>query len=400
LKRRWILAFALVAFAGSASAAPDGETPRVELPLGPYVRAGRPLDVRVVGGADRVRAPGTPWALPQGERGDEFILQLTDATVGVLALEIDRGGRIERVTQTVETLPADAVVVGVRGDGDVPAGARALRLPATGLPSVDEGWLLLDDVADGSAPAEAPAVLDLLRGMPPQARPFRMPLLFAPDGGAFVAGAKIAESAPKLPSDVALVLEVLAVAEVLLLVILRFRDASTVRRAAWLGLPPIAALAFVASPGRLPGAISATAFAVDVHERCVFVRVEARRAGVARFVVPQESTGAAMIRFSADDATVDGASAGREVVLDLRPGESRLFAYNTNLSWEAPLPAFGLDGARGGAVPGALESWLAGRGLMVSEARRSLSTSVGALPRAEGAVVIPAGEVSVFPPSK
>ena len=83
-RRLFSLSPFLISFSFAVSAQAD-DGPRIELPLGPYVRPGRPLDVRVVGGADHVRAPGTPWALPQGERGDEFLLQPTQET----ALRLD-----------------------------------------------------------------------------------------------------------------------------------------------------------------------------------------------------------------------------------------------------------------------------------------------------------------------
>jgi hypothetical protein len=404
LKRRWILAFAAVVLGRAVAFASDAEPPKVELPLGPYVRPGRPLDVRVVGGAERVRAPGTPWALPQGERGDEFILQLTDATVGVLQLEVQRGGAIERVAQPVETLPADATIVGVRGDGAASPGTRPLRLSALGLPTVAEGWLLLDDIADGAAPPGATDLLRTLRELPPAARPFRVPLLFGTDEGAFVCAAKVAASAPRLPADVALVLELLAAAELVVLAILRFREASSVRHAAWLGVPAVVALAFLATPGRLPGALSATAVAVDAPGRVVLVYVEARRDGAARFVLPAGTTGAAMIRYSAADATVADASAGREVVLDLRAGESRLFAYAVERSFEAletslPILGYSTTDARSPPPPKPLRNWLEGRGF---ERVRStcMRFSGASLPRAADTVVIPAGSAWVLPPSK
>lgn len=352
MKRRWILAFALIALTSVASAAPDGDVPRVEFPLGPYVRAGRPLDVRIVGGADRVRAPGTPWALPQGARGDEFILQLTDATVGVLPLEIERDGRVERVTQTVETLPADAVVVGVRGDGDVPAGARALRLPATGLPTVNEGWLLLDDGPDG-----VPRPFQDVGGWMRAERGFVEPMLLDPDPRPFVAMAEAADHAPRLPPDTALALMLLAVVEAALLGVLAIRRDAPWRRAAWLILPAVGALVFECRGAGLPGAIRADAAAVVVTHigngsgtALILVRVEARRAGRASFELPPAdasavasahdgsraapdtlasatTSSAAVLRYGPDDSTVETVAAGRRVDVDLPAGQIRLFAY-------------------------------------------------------------------------
>ena len=44
----------------------DSAPLRVDLPLGARVRPGRPLCVRVAGGAARVRTGTSPWARPQG----------------------------------------------------------------------------------------------------------------------------------------------------------------------------------------------------------------------------------------------------------------------------------------------------------------------------------------------
>jgi hypothetical protein len=400
VKRRWILAFAVAVLAGTASA---GDPPKVELPLGPYVRAGRPLDVRVVGGAERVRAPGTPWALPQGERGDEFILQLTDATVGVLSLEVQRGGTVERVELPVETLPADATIVGVRDEGKAPEGTRALRLPQLGLPTVDEGWLLLDDVEDGVAPVDAVARLRYLRAISPDARWLVAPALLPAGAEAFDALARDAAAAPALPADAATVLVLLAGAELVILLLLRFRDASPTIRAAWLGLPPLAALVFLCLPGRLPGAVSATAFCVDgAPSRCVLVRVAARRDATCRFVLPAAASGAAMLRYSSSDATVAEAAVGREVSLVLRAGESRLFAY----MFRSP-PGEGAGAGTSSLVrthagsprlTDGLAAWLEGRGWTVDTSRRPFSSV--SLPAADGAVVIPVGGARVLPPSK
>ena len=328
MKRRWILAFAVAVLAGTASA---GDPPKVELPLGPYVRPGRPLDVRVVGGADRVRAPGTPWALPQGDRGDEFILQLTDATVGVLQLDVERSGVVERVTQTVETLPADTVVVGVRGDGDVPAGARALRLPAEGLPTVDDGWLLVDETVGVEQAPEwtVGPNREKSRGL------FR-PLLLPADLRLFEGTRQAAARAPRLPRDVAMLLLLCAAAEVLLLVVLAFRRVGAWRRAAWLAAPAVASGAFLLGGDRLPGALRAEATAIHAAQyqtSLILVRVDARRSGRATFDLPRAATSAAVLRYSADDVTVESVSAGRRVEMDVPAGQTRLFAYAVPALW-------------------------------------------------------------------
>jgi hypothetical protein len=385
-----IFAFAAVAFSSTAYAAPDDAPPKIELPLGPYVRPGRPLDVRVIGGADRVRAPGTPWALPQGERGDEFILQLTEATVGVLSLEIDRGGRVERTSMTVETLPVDKRVVGVRGDDAASPGALALRLPDSGLPTVREGWLLLDDVSGHVVPNAVEDSLRAIRDARAAARPFEEPLLFPPDPAAFVTMSRVAASAPMLPGDVGVLLALLAGVEVALVVVLRSRDVSRWRRAAWLAMPSLVATAFIFAGGRLPGALSATAGGLyGRFPLFVVVRVEARRDGHARFVLPDVASSAAMIRFSADDATVADASVGREVVLDLRAGESRLFAYSMRSNRESGvMQELSMYWSNPGSpVPEALRSWIEGHGFDAEGIDNPFTWM--SLPRAVGTVVVP-----------
>jgi len=398
-----ILAFAVVALSSSAFAAPDDAPPKVELPLGPYVRPGRPLDVRVVGGADRVRAPGTPWALPQGDRGDEFILQLTEATAGVLSLEIERGGRVERTSMTVETLPEDGRLVGVRGDDKAPSGSREFKLPTTGLPTVREAWLLLDDVAGAGAPQDAheTPIFAAFDERYAASRPLHEPLLSPPDPAAFAASAELASAAPRLPPDVGTILTLLASAEIVLVLVLHSRRSTPWNCAAWLGAPAIAACAFLVGADRLPGALSATATALDgTMGRFVLVRVEARRAGHARFALPSPASSAAMIRYAPDDATVTSASAGREVALDLLAGESRLFAYvlrlkldadgteRIRLSFDSPAPP---------VVPSGLSAWLAGFGLLVQETTFPPKWS---LPTATGTVVVPEAHSYWVAPAK
>ena len=400
MKPLWNLVFGVISLPGMALAAPD-EPPRVELPLGPYVRPGRPLDVRVIGGADRVRTVGTPWALPQGERGDEFILQMPESASAVLSLEIERSGQLGRATADVEVLPAGQDVVAISADGAPPPGARAVRLAPTGLPTVREGWLLLDDVGDGIAPAGVAEHLRHLRRLPAAARPFGAPLLFGADGAVFATTAALAGRAPRLPDDVGVLLALLAAVEVTLALVLRSRRPSPWRCAAWLGLPPLATLAFLLVPGRLPGALAATAVAIDgAHGRCVLVRVESRRAATARFELRPEWSGASMVRYSADDATVTEAETGREVRLSLGAGESRLFAYamrsKPDGEREASSSPMSLDQPSPRAVPEALRVWVEGRGL---EARGSdLPFTAGSLPRADGTVVIPAASVFVEVP--
>jgi hypothetical protein len=291
----------------------------------------------------------------------------------------------------VEVLPEDAHVVGVHGDGAVAAGDRAVRLPATGLPTVPEGWLLFDGLAPGLAPDDVEIRLGRVESLSGWGRSFAEPLLLPPDAAAFATAARAAVEAPMIPTSVGVLLALLAGVEVTLVVVLHLRIASPWRRTAWLGLPPIAALVFIVVGQRLPGALSATAIALDGgFGRLVVVRVEARRNGSARFVLPPQATSAAMVRFSADDATVAGASAGREVVLDLHAGESRLFAYAFH---EHPagetVVSVGLWEKRLGAiapVPDVLRPWIEGHGLAAEGDPQPFTSA--SLPRAEGTVVV------------
>ncbi len=398
-----ILALTLFAWAAPALAAPDGEPPRVELPLGPYVRPGRPLGVRVIGGADRVRAPGTPWALPQGERGDEFILQTTPATVGVVTLEIERGGRAEEASVAVETLATDGVVVGIPAGATpescgvvLPSGARVLSLDRALLPTVDEGWLLLDGVAEDLAPKSAREMLTRLAALPPAVRPFAEPLLLPPDPLPFVVAAEAAARGPGLPGDVAAALGILALTEILLVGILALRRDRPWLRAAWIAAPAAAALAFVATGDRLPGALRADAIIVSSGSAgdLVLVRVEARRAGRASFDLPASAGTAAVLRHSADDATVTSVSAGRRVEVDLPTGQSRLFAFTI-----APGPT--PTGEPDVPAPPSLERWLARLGLRAAPHGR-YGFPPEALPRGDGARVVAGFRASAepVPPTK
>lgn len=388
MRGRLICALALAAWTATASAAPDGDPPRVELPLGPYVRPGRPLDVRVVGGADRVRAAGTPWALPQGERGDEFILQTTAATVGVLTLEIERGGRVEAASVPVETLAADGVVVGIPAGATaescgvvVPPSARVVPLDRTALPTVTEGWLLLDLVPADLPPKAAAERLARLAALPPAARPFAEPTMLPPDPLPFVVAAEAAARGPGLPGDVAAALLVLAATEVLLVGILAMRRDRPWLRAAWIAAPAAAALAFLAVGDRLPGALRADAMALsdDRAGVLVLVRVEARRAGRASFDLPVAASSASVLRYAADDATVSSVSAGRRVEFELPAGQSRLFAFKVGAEVE---PAGGPS-----SPPPSLANWLAGLGI-APDAEGGYGFAPGPLPRGRGARVV------------
>ena len=137
-----------------------------------------------------------------------------------------------------------------------------------------------------------------------------------------------------------------------------------------------------------------------MHGRCVIVRVEARRAGTARFLLDPAWTNSAMIRFSADDATVTDAAIGREVVVGLAAGETRVFAYafrsKPGGERAASVSPMSLDRESAALVPEALRAWLEGRGLEAT--RGDLPFTAGSLPRAQGAVVIPVAAAFVEVP--
>jgi hypothetical protein len=370
VKRSIPLALAMMALAANAFASPGDDAPRVEFPLGAYFRPGRPLDVRIVGGADRVRAPGAPWALPQGARGDEFLLQLTEATSGTLSLTIERDRRTSEVSVAIERLPA---ATRVTASHEAPA---RLRTDATPLlsqaepPSVPDAWLIAD--ADDESPAVRSLCLPALRGPIPEA---------------FPAMEEIAAAAPHLPADVAIALEILAAVEMVLVLLLRFRNDGPWTRAAWLSAPPVLATLFVVGGARLPGAVRATA--VDVRGskcRTVFVRVEALRPGRARFVLPADAGNAWIVRFAPDDATVADMAAGREVEVTLGAGETRVFCYGMPRSTDPD------DAAPRRPLPAAAGVWAAALGVTPAD-DLILAFDPAALPASPGTRVLGAASL-------
>jgi hypothetical protein len=359
-----ILACAVAVVSSTALAAPDDAPPKVELPLGPYVRPGRPLDVRVIGGADRVRAPGTPWALPQGARGDEFILQLTEATVGVLSLEIDRGGRVERTSTAVETLPRDGKIGAFTSrSGNERSIFPNIDFVKDRMPTLPEGWLLLDLVYDVDLRPSAMPRFWRAEPIDPRARGFMDPLLLTPDPRLFAATAEAAVRAPALPAGPATALTLCAAAELALALLLALRRDGPWRRAAWLCAPAVVCVAYVVSGDRLPGALRAdatTVFMPKYDRALVLVRVDARRTGEAVFDLPASATSAAVLRYAPDDSTVESVSAGRRVELIVPAGQSRLFAYSIDAEW--PFPGSGDVSAPSPTVPNALHDWIADAG--------------------------------------
>ena len=388
----------LLLLTATTTAAADDASPRAELPLGPFVRPGRPVDVRVPG-ADRVRLPGGAWALPQGERGDEFVLQATEAVAGALVLEVERGGAVDHVTVPADVLPAGGAVVGQMGDAETKQPAsRVVRLRRQDLPTVAEGWLLLDDVVGTGVPPQVTSRLELLRRVPIAARGLFDPSALPPDARPFAAAAEAAALGPRLPAEVGAAFALLGAAECVLAVVLALRRDSPWRRAAWLSVPAAVAAAFLLVCDPLPGPLRADAVAVTTGqdgETFVLVRVEARRAGRASFEVPAGASSAVVLRFAADDATIASVSAGRRVEVDLPAGQSRVFAY---VLTPGAGEAGGLsDTLREAApVPPALAAWLGSMGAPAG-AEGSYGFPAGLLPRARGTAVVAGFRAAAHP---
>jgi hypothetical protein len=328
VKKRWILAFASVVLPATALAAPDDAPPKVELPLGPYVRPGRPLDVRVIGGADRVRAPGTPWALPQGERGDEFILQMPAAVATPLELWVRRGDAttLVRLSVTPEA-----------------AGAAADRL---------------------LAPLSAP-----------------------PDPQAYAATAECADRTPLLPYGERNVLLLLVATEAALLAFLALRRDGPWTRAAWLCGPAIAATTYLAADAPLGSALRAVPLVVESpdHEVTIFVRVEALRDGSGVIELPDGGREVAVVRFAADDVAFENLSVGPRIEASLRAGETRVFAFRGLYAKKLYLDPLAAPTSL--AVGPSTVSWLAGLGLVPVGA--STDVHPGHRPRGRGIDVLP-----------
>jgi hypothetical protein len=381
----WTVALAVASIAAAA------EEPRVQLPTGAYVRAGRPVVVRVPGGAERVRAVEGPWALPVGERGDEFVLAHPSVVGGELPLEVRVAGGSVELRVRVRPLPASGRVVG--GFGEPGGEPQWVRLPTEGLPTVREAWLWLDEVR-GEPPAADPAVAAALAAWRDGPRPADSgraafePLTLPASEAAFHAAAAVERDAPALPGAAAVVLLVLAVTEGVLALTLVLRRERPAVRCAWLAVPPLAAAAWLLAAGRLPGALRCTAFAVDgPQDRLIVLRVEARRAGSASLALPGAAAGAAMLRYAPADASLREAQVGREVRLDLRAGEFRVLAYR--------LPGVAAAAARSDEPRAALERWAEGLGLVPRGV--APPPSPDALPTSAQVAVVPAVGVRVAP---
>ncbi|MCE9636960.1 MAG: hypothetical protein K8T90_14745 [Planctomycetes bacterium] len=273
------------------------------------------------------------------------------------SLEIEEAGVLRRVEVRLRALPASGPVVATF-DGP---GAREVLIPPTALPTVREGWLIFDDLRgerDGLSPAEAAAIA-AWRASPRagQSDAAFEPLTWSPGPDAFRAAAAVAAGAPRLPRDVALALLLAAAAEVSLLALAARRRPAV--RAIWLAGPPLAALIWLVSAGRLPGDVRAVTFRLDgPSRRLLIVRFDSPRGGEVSFRVPDDATAPAILRYDEDDVSAVNASAGREVVLPIPAGQSRVVA------WSVPVAAAtGPDDVPGPAgdtepQPDARTSWL------------------------------------------
>jgi hypothetical protein len=288
--RRALAAALCASLATAAFAAPDDAPPQVELPGGPFVSSNGPLTVRVVGGADRVRAPGTPWALPVGDRGDEFVLQMPAAVSVPLGLTVERDGKTDHVTIATSVMPANGAESGA------------------------------------------------------SVAPFD-PLWLGPDPDLFAAAEEAAAASPCLDLRSSTIVLLTGGTLVVLAIVLAFRRDRPWVRAAWLAAPAIATSAVIAA-GAPTAALVAVPLAVDGDLKVVYVRVRAVRDGSGTLTPPPTAHGfgpaTAVIRYSADDRSVEEVEAGREVRFTLRAGESRVIGYgcqHEKMLWLVPSSA-------------------------------------------------------------
>jgi hypothetical protein len=325
----------LVALLCCASEARAEEAVRVEFPAGAYVRPGRPIVVRVAGGARRVRSSDGPWALPQGERGDEFVLQSEPSHDGRIELEVDVGVGLQHVGLRLTRLDGPGPFCATFG----PARPGCVPVPHDGLPTVREAWLPFDAVDDpptGAAPAVRAAIASF-RALGPDGSgrpPWFDPLTFAPGLDALRAMAEVERTAPRLPRSAAVAAALSGCAALLILGLVRRR--APLARLAWSAAPVLTFFTFVASGAPLPGDARATA-AEFVHHgvALVLVRVAAVRDADVAIALPPRATSAALLRYAAEDPTSSGVETGRIVRFALTAGEHRVFAYAVPVAEDA-----------------------------------------------------------------
>jgi hypothetical protein len=359
--RRALAVLVFLSFATAAFASPDDAPPRVELPLGPYVRPGRPVDVRVIGGADRVRAPGTPWALPVGARGDEFLLQIPAAIAAPLDLTVERGGRTDRVTVAATVLPGDRQVFALPNGVSAPEGALGVPVTEPAAAPVKEAWLLFDrrPSADALDPRMPGSLHQPARDSPWETiEPFTLP----PEPELFRVLDETAAAAPLLDGRTATLLSLLAATEVALALVLAYRRDRPWIRAAWLAAPAAAVVAAL-GPSASVAPLVAEPLALGDGAHVVFVRIRALRDGSGTLVLPDAATSPfAAVRFAVDDRSAEEMSVGREVRVSLRAGESRVVAYrglHGDVGEDATVP-----GTAAGEPRPAAAAWLRSRGLL------------------------------------
>lgn len=407
----WIVGATLSCLVGAASA--RAEEPAAQLLPAPYVRAGRPVVVRVPG-ASRVRAASGPWALAQGAASDEFVLQVHRADVGLGDLEIeDLSGAVRRVPLRAEALPATGHVRAVLGGGGAAPTDVVVDISAAGqLPTVPEAWLLFDEVAGDAEAATmtgpARAALDAWRrDLRASETPALEPLRLAPDEHAFRAAAEAASTAARLPRDVSVALLVAAGTTLLLLLVTRGGGSprgtaaapqpAPWRRIGWVCAPSAACLAWFAFASPLPGAVRATSFVVAGDAGAsAFVRFETDVAAEISFALPDGASSAAVLAWDEGDTTVRDAEAGRLVRLVLPPAAVRIVA------WRLP-PSDGATAADVAPAGGETTRWLRRLGLepapgpdgAAAEGSGGASGPDVSLRGARGFRLIPAGVIRV-----
>lgn len=363
-----------------------GEAPAADAPLR-VVRAGRPVSVVVAAGAERVRGPVGPWALPVGD-GDEFVVPGPDVAGRAFEVEVEKDGVREKVLLDMTPGPREGRLrAAFTPQDDVPGVVALVPGPTQALPTSREAWLVFDEVDDPPAEhgKEVRAAVDSFRDGP---RAALEPLLLPPGDEVFRAAADAAREAPHLPRAVRITGCLLAVLVCVLAVLGAAGGRGATRRVAWIAAPCLMFAAWVSTGDRLPGPIRATSMVVDDGRHAlVVVRLAARRAGEFTAELPQTASGAALLRYDTADVTGRDASVGRSLRVPIPAGESRLVAWSVPSTVPAAPPESG--------VPSAARTWIRGLGL---RAEGSLEpASAGTLPQVASCPVIPALAVRVAP---
>lgn len=361
---------------GSVRAEPRSE-PATPL-LSGLVRSGRPAAVRAPGVA-RVRGARGPWCTPVRPGSAEFLLP--EAPLPGEALELDRGGRIDVVRPDWRSHDGGPLVGRLPGGAEGPDGTGVVRLVRDELPTVPSGWLSLDAV-DGPETGLDEATRSALgawrrtsEGVARRLDPAR----WEPALEAFRASAVESRVGSVLPSDVLLVLGLVAGLQVALVAWIAWRRPRGAARLGALALPAVAALVWLVVTGHLTAGARAhvTALASDGVVTIV-LRIEALRPVEVVLTPPSDARVPQPVRFDVDDRTWRDDEIGSTVRVRLEPGQSRVLAYLI----EADVPADG--GVQPPSAP--LRAWLARLELRPSE--RTFRPPRRWLPGVEGATLV------------